>query len=161
VATANGRLLAASPEARLAARRERLTGLRRLLGYAETRLLNERLGRLHDWDDRLTRRDPARRLGPLKVRLDDAAGRLNRAASRSFERRRGDLRLALTRLEGNNPEALLQRGYAIVKTTGGEVVRDAAQAPPGTRLQVTLARGELKARVERDGPDAGEQIGLF
>jgi exodeoxyribonuclease VII large subunit len=157
----NARLWAASPEARLAARRERLTGLRRLLSYNENRVLNERLGRLRDWDDRLKRRDPARRLSTLKAHVDDGAGRLQRAAARSFERRGEALRFWQTRLDGNDPEALLKRGFAIVKTTGGEVVRDAAQAPPGTRLQVTLARGELKARVERDGPDAGEQIGLF
>jgi exodeoxyribonuclease VII large subunit len=161
LAASHGRLLAASPEARLATRRERLAGLRRLLGYAEARLVTGRRDRLHGLEDRLKRRDPARRIEPLKTRVDEAAGRLNRAASRAFERRREELRLAQVRLNGNNPTALLQRGFAIVKTIEGEVVRDAAQAPPGTRLEVTLARGELIARVERDGPDAGEQIGLF
>jgi exodeoxyribonuclease VII large subunit len=161
LAATNGRLLAASPQARLAARRERLSGLRRLLGYAETRVLNERQGRVRDWNERLKRRDPARRLDPLKSRVDDTAGRLQRAAARGVERQREELRHWRTRLDGNNPEALLKRGFAIVKTAGGEVVRDSAQAPPGTRIEVTLARGELIARVERDGPDAGKQIGLF
>lgn len=177
------RLLAASPGARLAARRERLAGLRRLLtpsasaqfaahrrrftalrselDSAEGRIVAERLGRLHELEDRLTRCDPARRLPPLGSRVEEAARRLTSAAGRIIERRRNDLELRIAQLEGNNPDALLKRGYAIVKTAEGELVRDPVQAPPGTRVLVRVARGELSARVERNQPDAGEQIGLF
>ena len=183
LAGAERRLLAASPRARLAARRERLAGLRRLLtpsagariaahrrrfavlqvtlNSAEGRIIAERLAQLHDLEDRLGRRNPSRRLAPLGGRLDETARRLTNAAGRVLERRRGELKLRTSQLEGNNPEALLQRGYAIVKTAEGVLVRDPVQAPPGTRLQIRVARGELAARVERDGPDAGEQIGLF
>jgi exodeoxyribonuclease VII large subunit len=48
-----------------------------------------------------------------------------------------------------NPDALLQRGYAIVtRTDDGITLTDAATAPPGTRLTIRLKSGELKARTE-------------
>lgn len=71
-------------------------------------------------------------------------------------RRTGELGAALRAL---SPAATLARGYAIAHTDGGVIVRDAAQAPAGTPLVVTLDRGSLAARSEgeiaetaRDGP---------
>ncbi len=80
---------------------------------------------------------------------------------RLVERRVGRLKTFEAKLEGNNPEAILQRGYAIVTDESGKPVRDAAEAPPGTRIKARLARGSLTARVEREGTDGGRQINLF
>ena len=55
----------------------------------------------------------------------------------------------------------MRRGFAIVRRPDGRALVDAADAPPGTRLQVELARGELTARVESENADGGKQIGLF
>jgi exodeoxyribonuclease VII large subunit len=62
--------------------------------------------------------------------------------------------------EAYDPEALLQRGYAIV-TVGDRVLTDPADAPPGTRIEAQLARGTVRARVEREGASGGEQTTLF
>ena len=64
------------------------------------------------------------------------------------------------KLGSHDPEALLQRGYAIVKL-GERLLRDPADAPPGARISATLARGTLHARVERETADGGEQIRLL
>jgi exodeoxyribonuclease VII large subunit len=42
---------------------------------------------------------------------------------------------------------VLERGYAIVRDGGGRVVKNAADAPDGTELQIRLSTGELAARV--------------
>jgi exodeoxyribonuclease VII large subunit len=55
-----------------------------------------------------------------------------------------------------SPEAVLARGYAIVRRSDGSVVRDATQAPPGTGIAVRVARGEFRARVD---PDSGDSDG--
>ena len=47
------------------------------------------------------------------------------------------------------PQATLDRGYAIVRRADdGRIVRDPADAPPGTRLAFRVARGELPATAD-------------
>ncbi|EDX86103.1 exodeoxyribonuclease VII, large subunit [Synechococcus sp. PCC 7335] len=45
-----------------------------------------------------------------------------------------------------DPQAVLKRGYAIVKTAG-EIATDANQLPPGTELEIQLGKGKVKATV--------------
>jgi len=51
------------------------------------------------------------------------------------------------------PGATLARGYAIAHLDDGVIVRDAAQAPAGTRVAVTVARGSLATRSEGEVPE--------
>jgi exonuclease VII large subunit len=46
-----------------------------------------------------------------------------------------------------NPRLVLARGYAIVLTDGGKVVRSAAAAPAGSDVKLLFAEDSLKARV--------------
>ncbi|WP_426594560.1 exodeoxyribonuclease VII large subunit [Cellulomonas sp. McL0617] len=46
-----------------------------------------------------------------------------------------------------SPAATLDRGYAVVQTTGGLVVRDPVEVATGDGLRVRVARGELTAAV--------------
>jgi exodeoxyribonuclease VII large subunit len=49
------------------------------------------------------------------------------------------------------PQATLDRGYAIVRRSAdGAVIRQPADAPAGELLAITVARGEVAARVEAD-----------
>jgi exodeoxyribonuclease VII large subunit len=73
--------------------------------------------------------------------------RLHGAVNAMLERRRAALDRASARLQALSPLATLERGYAIVRAEG-IALRDATQAPIGTRLDVQLARGALAARVE-------------
>ncbi|MFJ6651972.1 exodeoxyribonuclease VII large subunit [Microbacterium sp. NPDC091313] len=61
----------------------------------------------------------------------------------AHDRRTSELRASVRAL---SPLATLSRGYAIAHLTGGVIVRDAAQAPAGADLVVTVARGSLSAR---------------
>jgi exodeoxyribonuclease VII large subunit len=65
----------------------------------------------------------------------------------SQSRRTAELRAALRTL---SPASTLARGYAIAHLTDGTVVRDAAQAPQGATVLVTVGRGSFAARS--DGP---------
>jgi len=56
-----------------------------------------------------------------------------------------ELRAALRAL---SPGATLARGYAIAHVGEGVIVRDAAQAPAGTDVVVTVARGSFTARSD-------------
>jgi len=46
-----------------------------------------------------------------------------------------------------SPAATLDRGYAVVQTADGHVVRDPAEVSTGDDLRVRVARGELTANV--------------
>jgi exodeoxyribonuclease VII large subunit len=117
-------LLAHDPSARLARRSELLATLRLRLDTAAVRRI-----------DRLRRTSAA------------ASERLDSALQTSLARAARRLEMAAARLDGNNPEAILQRGYAIV-TYGGGIVRDPAAVPAGARIEARVARGTISARVE-------------
>ncbi len=136
----------------LRAREDRVRALgRRLDVHDPTRRLAERARRLHAANLGLdaaarTRLEGARR----NVRA--AAVRLEPAARATATRAAQALALAYAHLDGKNPEAILQRGYAIV-TCGGSVVSDPAHVAAGERIEAQLARGTLCARVEREDTD--------
>lgn len=79
---------------------------------------------------------------------DTVDRRLSHAARQSAE-----LRASLRAL---SPGATLSRGYAIAHVPRGAIVRDAAQAPEGSEVTVTVAHGAFRA-VSR-GPEP-EQTG--
>ncbi|MFO1301582.1 MAG: hypothetical protein U1F17_14650 [Burkholderiaceae bacterium] len=53
-----------------------------------------------------------------------------------------------------SPQAVLERGYAIVQDRSGQVVRASAETAVGDALSVTLARGALRVEV-RDASAEG------
>lgn len=155
------RLNAAGPAARLAQRRGRFDAVRAGLAREIVTLLRRRRERLAAAAQRLGRVDPALRIARAAGRSEATAAGLDAALRRLLERRAATLRTLAVSLDGNNPETILQRGYAIVRGMDGRPLRDAADAPPGTTITAELARGHLHARVEREGTDGGRQIGLF
>ncbi|MDB5043905.1 MAG: exodeoxyribonuclease large subunit [Candidatus Eremiobacteraeota bacterium] len=155
------RLAAAAPAARLAQRRARFSELRDRLERAVPSLMRRRGERLAQAAGRLTRAAPGGRVVREAARLARNVVQLDAAMLRLVERRIALLKTFEAKLDGNNPDAILQRGYAIVTDEHGKPVRDAAEAPPGTRIKARLARGSLTARVEREGTDGGRQINLF
>ncbi len=58
-------------------------------------------------------------------------------------------------LRALSPGATLQRGYAIATAADGGIVRDSAEAPAGTRLVVTVARGSIAAVSAGASPNDG------
>ena len=77
----------------------------------------------------------------LLSRGRDTTGRLLDDAGRKTSELRASLRAL-------SPAATLARGYAIAHLDGGVILRDAADAPAGSVLTVTVDRGSLTARSE-------------
>lgn len=67
-------------------------------------------------------------------------------------RKTSELRASLRAL---SPAATLARGYAIAHLGGGVILRDAADAPAGSVLTITVDRGSLTARSEGEIEEAG------
>ncbi|GAA1839778.1 exodeoxyribonuclease VII large subunit [Asanoa iriomotensis] len=87
----------------------------------------------------------------IEARAGDVTALRERAA-RSLDHRiraAGDeLRHTVARLRALSPAATLDRGYAIVQSPSGHVVRAATDVAKGDVLRVRLARGELSTTVE-------------
>jgi exodeoxyribonuclease VII large subunit len=136
-----------SPAAQLASARERV-GL--LLDRA-TRTIETELAARRRLGERL-----AGRMAPtLPARLGRDRGRLERSgvldslAVRRVATSRASLGAAGVALAVLGPQATLDRGYAIVqRVVDGAIVRDPTEAPPGTRLGLRVARGELPATAD-------------
>ena len=90
---------------------------------------------------------PAQRLAGLRDALVRAERSLLEEAVRSAQARAGALALV-------NPKSVIERGYAIVRDRHGRVMRSPSQTTPGAALDVELAEGEIKVRVDAAGGDA-------
>jgi len=103
--------------------------------------------------------DAAMRLGRSTAGLLDAAdreidgraARLAPAATRRLERAHQHLDVLHARTSALDPERALARGWAIVRTADGSVLRSVAAAPAGTVLDVQVADGTLQATVDEGG----------
>lgn len=136
-----------------------------------------RLGqRLDDADQRLRQHDPRSRLAAGRLRLEAATRALEDRMARRLQqgtqrlqqagqplpelvtRRLHGAWLRLKPLEARlgalSPVSVLERGYAIVQTSSGGVVRSAADAPPGTGLEIRLRHDRLSATVDHGEPSA-------
>jgi hypothetical protein len=79
--------------------------------------------------------------------LDDARARARRALHQRIARDSEVLGQTLARVRALSPLKTLERGYAIVQTAEGHVVRDGAQVTAGQELGVRLAVGRLAVTV--------------
>jgi exodeoxyribonuclease VII large subunit len=140
---------------------------RRRLDAVATRRLTEAGGRLAAERRALERTDPVARLavsreriGLLLDRATRAAGSrvagerarlgrtrvLHEAGARRAASARSDLATAGAALTVLGPQATLERGYAIVRLDAdGSIVREPAEAPAGTRLDLRVAQGSFPA----------------
>lgn len=87
-------------------------------------------------------------LAPSLRRFDEAREGLVRGVQDRLGEERRRLELAGASLEAASPEAVLARGFAVVRDSEGRAVRDSASLETGEMLDIRFARGEARARVE-------------
>ena len=88
-------------------------------------------------------------LTALEGRRRALARRFAAAGVRGLELRASALARLGAQLGALSPQLVLERGYSIVATAEGKVVRDARQVGAGDRVTLTFSRGVALARVER------------
>lgn len=89
--------------------------------------------------------------------LDHARELLARTMRERLNRLQERARALLERLANLNPTMVLRRGFAIVETSAGEVVRSAEQVAVGDSVKIRLYQGSLRARVEAKEVSSGER----
>jgi len=88
----------------------------------------------------------------LHGRLDEGTLRLNRGIHRQAQDCAKILDGLSARLEGVNPQAVVARGYAIVRDSEGRILRHGESLKKGDELDIELATEHLHARLLRRGP---------
>ncbi|MEX0729172.1 MAG: exodeoxyribonuclease VII large subunit [Aquisalimonadaceae bacterium] len=102
---------------------------------------------------RLAARDPRQRIHQDSTRCRSLHQRLLAAQRRELARHRHALGSLARNLETVSPLATVSRGYAIVQTPDGRVLRRADSVLIGDTVTARLASGRLSCRVERVEPE--------
>ena len=135
---------------------ELLAGIKEL-GTAHTSLLNELLSDLR-WEvgqveSSLARLSPAHQIDTYRQRLDEVNLRHSRSMATLIDRKFLQLENMQQALRSLNPQAVLNRGYAIVtRSDDASVVKDAAKLESGDSIHIRVSRGAMDARITQTNP---------
>ena len=88
--------------------------------------------------------------------IEHRVHRLRRAFANRVELRRSHLERLGGALRHLDPIAVLARGYSITRDASGQVIVDASAVATGDVVEVTVARGQLQARVEGSKPEGSK-----
>ena len=109
---------------------------------ARRQRLDQLIARLRSLDLRL-------RIAAARRRLEVAGTAAEHVVRRRLTRAQGRLEPLIAHLSQLSPLKILERGYAIVTSEAGQIVKDPADAPVGSAISVRIAKGELAAEVRR------------
>ena len=89
-----------------------------------------------------------RRIDSARRSIDSVETMLRDAAVRRIGDEHHRLQMLSQRVEAENPQRLLRRGYSIT-TFGGRAVRDASLLPDGAVVETRVEHGSFRSRVEK------------
>ena len=116
-------------------------------------LVTGRLDQQQRWLDQVRSRPAIAEPQRLLAGQDDDVAALRLRATRTLVHRVDlavrDLEHARARVTALSPQATLERGYALVQTADGGLVRDPADVADGQALAVRVAGGRIPVRVDR------------
>ena len=139
------------PESALRHHAQRLDMLSQRIDSILNASLAEDRRRLDNAAPRLTRATE-RTLQTTRLRIHSAESRSAHAAQNARAEAGHRLGTLAARLDSINPMAVLSRGYAIVKSASGSVIKSAAQVATGDFITTQLRDGELSSVVTDGGP---------
>ena len=149
--------LLVSPTERLERGRQRLARAASGLAHAGTdalRTAQERMLRLA-----MALRDRRPRLDSGFARVRGVARALAQAQSELLARQGALLDARAAQLRSVDPQRVLERGFSLVRTGSGAIVRDSARLAVGERISLTFAQGEAHARVDEVAAAKGQPLG--
>ncbi len=110
--------------------------------------IRARCDRVAELSSTVLRHDPRQSLAHARGHMADYRARIDRAVERLMEGSAARLAALDARLRALSPLAVLGRGYALVLTADGAIVRSAARISAGDHVTTRLAEGEFTSCVE-------------
>ncbi|MGI9263689.1 MAG: exodeoxyribonuclease VII large subunit [Gammaproteobacteria bacterium] len=138
------------PGNRLQQQAQRLDELEQRISLACKSGLQTRIVALETLQHRLLAHSPTTAIREGRQQSINALQRLRAQMQRTLETTRQRLDSTARALTAVGPDATLERGYAIVTQTGGNIVRDARKIESGERLDVRVAQGSFSAVVAEE-----------
>ena len=135
---------------------QRLDDATQRLDSELTAQLRLRQNRIAELAAAVLRHDPRQNLAHARVHLADMRARLDRCLERLVQSSAASLNALDARLHSLSPLAVLDRGYALVLSAEGALVRSTAQIAAGDRVTTRLAEGSFASRVESTMADASQ-----
>ena len=135
---------------------QRIQGISQRLDELFTRqqqVLRQRLSintqHLKNLYGRLIHAQPSRRLSQSKDKTTSLLQRLHKAQQYQQQQRQYQLHTLGRTMDAVSPLATLSRGYAIVQTSKGEVIKDSQQVQVGQTIHSRLHKGTITSRIEK------------
>ena len=122
----------------------------RMRGRAQT-AASIRRKRLEDWTARLRSLEMRLRIARARQRLEAADTAAVQLIHLRLTRAHGRLNPLIAHLTQLSPLKILERGYAIVTNEAGAIVKQPADAPPESKVDIRLAQGKIAGRVLEGG----------
>ena len=122
----------------------------RMRGRAQT-AASIRRKRLEDWTARLRSLEMRLRIARARQRLEAADTAAVQLIHLRLTRAHGRLNPLIAHLTQLSPLKILERGYAIVTNEAGGIVKQPADAPPESKVDIRLAQGKIAGRVLEGG----------
>jgi len=107
----------------------------------------QRRKRLEELSARLRSLDLRLRIAAARRRLEAADAVILQLVRLRLTRSNARLDPLIAHLTQLSPLKILERGYALVSDRAGRLVKEPADAPVGSEIEVRLARGQIAARV--------------
>jgi exodeoxyribonuclease VII large subunit len=102
---------------------------------------------LEELASRLRCLDLRLRFAAVRRKVDAAEAALLQLARLRLTRAHGSLDPLVAHLTQLSPLKILERGYAIVTNEAAQIVKEPAEAPPGSEVNIRLAKGAIAAKV--------------
>ena len=114
---------------------------------------SQRIELLHQRLDNLRRKrvlqDQTAYLQDKRMLLTHLQQRLSDVTTQLLSQRRGQFSALSAAMDAMSPLKVLGRGYAVVRTQQGEILKSYTSVDPGDQVSVTLGEGGLLCRVEK------------
>ncbi len=122
---------------------------KRVLNEAVTQVFKSSHNQLQRLEDRLRRLPLSLKLQQEEQAIAWKRQQLLQATSRHLQQATQHCQMLRQKLATLDPESVLQRGYAVVRSADGTIARSAANLVPGQVLQIQLGQGQIKVKVTK------------
>ena len=129
--------------------RKRLAQTQARMAAAVERQLSLSRQRLEALAGKRVLQSPMNYLQDKRMTLEYSRERLSSASQRLMQAKREQFVRLTAKLDAMSPLKVLSRGYSVVRTEDGSVLRRAADARLGDRIQIDLMQGTLLAEVSQ------------
>ncbi len=135
------------PGEKIRDRVQRVDELEIRLKRAFDRLVERKSVQLDHLQKQLIQQRPDRRIKQEQINVQSLMQRLNKSIHNLIEMRKLSLAHQVNRLQDISPLATLERGYALVNDSQGQVVRNTDTLNPGDIVRVRVQHGSFRAQV--------------